>query len=220
MKLSQRARRLLPLLTMSAAFSFSLLIPSGTAVRAVLSRAVHKRTAYTIVWQVTDYDANGKPTPVYTETRYVASNGNWRSTRYYTDGKREELFAEVGRGVFAAKSNKLHFLSGHNPSMAELTLEGFQKAPGYVRSENVMGLLTVVQRPANDPEGSRMEGYRALSLNGDFIKIIFYGATTTVQEPVSLVLGEPDPALLKIPSDLPVDTKNYEQLHGSRAKPN
>lgn len=193
---------------------------AGLAVRAVLSRSVHKRTAYTIVWQVTDYDANGKPTPVYTETRYVASNGNWRSTRHYTDGRREDQFAEVGRGVFAAKGAKLHFLSGHNPSTAELTLEGFQKAPGYVRTENVMGLLTVVQRPANDPEGSRMEGYRALSLNGDFIKIIFYGATTSVQEPVSLVLGEPDPGLLKIPSDLPVDTKNYEQLHGSWAKPN
>lgn len=195
-----------------------LALVAGIAVRAVLSRTVYKKTPYTIVWQVTDYDANGKATPVYTETRYVASNGNWRSTRYYTDGKREELFAEIGRGVFAAKPNKVHFVSEHNSSTVELTLEGFQKAPGYERTENVMGLLTVVQRPANDRQEVTMEGYRALSLNGDFIKIIFYGPVTTVKEPVSLALGEPDPALLKIPHGLPIDTKNYEQLHGSWAK--
>jgi len=194
-----------------------LALAAGIAVRAVLSRSMHKRTAYTIVWQVTDYDANGKATPVYTETRYVASNGNWRSTRYYTDGRREDQFAEVGRGVFAAKGNKLHFVSEHNPSTTELTLEGFRNAPGYVRTENVMGLLTVVQRPANDIEKTTMEGYRALSLNGDFVKIIFHGPTTTVQEPVSIVLGEPEPALLKVPTDLPIDTKNFEELHGRLA---
>lgn len=194
-----------------------LALVAGISVRAGLSRSTHKRTPYTIVWQVTDYDANGKATPAYTETRYVASNGNWRGTRYYTNGKQEDLFAEVGRGVFAAKGKKLHYLSGHNPYMAELTLEGFQKAPGYLRTENVMGLLTVVQRPANDLEETTMEGYRALLLNGDFVKIIFHGPTTTVQEPVSIVLGEPDPALLRVPQDLPVDTTNFEKLHGSLA---
>ncbi len=193
-----------------------LALAAGIAVRAVLSRSMHKRTPYTIVWQVTDYDDNGKATPVYAETRYVASNGNWSGTRYYTDGRREDLFAEVGKGVFVAKGNKLHYQSEHKPSTAELTIEGFKKAPGYLRTENVMGLLTVVQKPANDLE-TTMEGYRALSLNGDFIKIIFHGPTTTVQEPVSIVLGEPDPGLLKVPKDLPIDTTNYEKLHGPLA---
>ena len=210
MKLSHRA-------CLFPSLMIVLALVAGIAVRAVLSRSMQKRTPYTIVWQITDYDANGKATPVYTETRYVASNGNWRGTRYYTNGRQEDIFAEVGRGVFATKGKKLHYLSGHNPYTAELTLEGFQKAPGYVRTENVMGLLTVVQRPANDLDEITMEGYRALSLNGDFIKIIYYGPVTTVQEPLSIVLGEPDPALLKVPVDLPVDTTNFEKLHGPLA---
>lgn len=192
-----------------------LAMGAGIAVRAVLSRVPqHKLTPYTIVWQATEYDHQGRPTPLFTETRYVASNGNWRSIRYYTDGGRDETFAEVGRGVFARGRDKLYFLSEHSVPSMELTEEGFRSAPGYIRTEKVLGLLTVVQRPENDLEG-RMEGYRALSLGGEFVKIIFRDPTrTTVQEPVSIVFGEPAPDLVTGSKGLPIDTSDFERLHG------
>jgi hypothetical protein len=198
-------------------FTLIVLLAMGTgiAVRAVLTRVPqHKIAPYTIVWQTTEYDRQGKATPISTETRYVASNGNWRSIRYYGDGRKDETFAEVGRGVFAVGRDKLYFLSEHSIPSMEVTLEGFKSAPGYVRTEMVMGLLTVVQHPANDLEG-RIDGYRALSLGGELVKWVSRDATvTTVQEPVNIVLGEPASDLLTTPKGLPIDTSDFNKLHG------
>lgn len=165
--------------------------------------------AYTIVWQVTDYDARGNGTPVYTETRYVSSSGKWRSIKEYSDGKREEVFAEVGRGVFAKRDQKLHFLSGYAP-LPLRNAAGFMKSPNYLRTETVLGQLTVVVKPVNDFDGN-FEIFFAPSLNGE-IKTISRGEVTTVKEPVSLTFGQPDPTLLKTADDLPVDYNHYNEL--------
>ena len=189
---------------------------AGVTTKKALNQTKQvKRPAYTIVWQATHYDAAGRATPDSTETRYVSSSGNWRSVRQYADGKIDETFAEVGRGVFSKKGQKLHFLSQSSPKPV-LTEEELKKSSDYLRTENVLGHLAVVIK--SERGDIRSEVYRAPALGGDDIKIVFYrGATTIVVEPVSLVFGEPEPALLKLPEGLPVDYKHYEKLHGKRS---
>ena len=187
---------------------------AGIAARTLMQMRENRHPAYTIVWQSTAYDATGQATPMYTETRYVSSNGNWHSVRQYADGRTEESFAEVGRGVFVKQGDKLHFLSNHMLPPKRV-LEGYLKSPDYLRTETVMGQVAAVIKTNNDPDG-RFEIFMAPSLNGE-IKHIDHGDITIVKEPVSLIFGEPDASLLKMPApNAPVDYKNYEQLHGAR----
>lgn len=186
---------------------------AGITARTVLNQTTRReRPAYTITWQVTAYDAKGEATPLYLETRYVSSNGNWRGVKQYPDGKIEEMFAEVGEGVFVKRGEKMHFLSNHRLPPAR-TVEGFLKSPDYLRTETVLGQTALVLKPANDHEG-RFEMFYAPALDND-IKTIYRGARTTVQEPISLVFGEPDAALVKMPKGLTVDRTNYERMHGT-----
>ncbi|HYG12293.1 MAG TPA: hypothetical protein VD835_20290 [Pyrinomonadaceae bacterium] len=171
-----------------------------------------ERPAYTITWQVTAYDAKGEATPLHLETRYVSSSGNWRGVKQYPDGKLEEMFAEAGEGVFLKRGEQMHFLSNYSLPPAR-TVEGFLKSPDYLRTETVMGQTALVLKPANNQEG-RFELFYAPILNSD-IKTIHRGARTIVQEPISLIFGEPDAAQVKMPKGLPVDRTNYERLHGS-----
>ncbi len=178
-----------------------LAISIGIVTQIALSGAKENtKTAYTIVWQVTDYDAKGNGTLVYTETRYVSSSGKWRSVRDYPDGKSEETVAEVGRGVFAKREEKLHYLSGYSP-LPLRNAEGFVKSPNYLRTETVLGQLAVVVKPANESDG-RFEIFFAPSLNGE-IKTVSYGQVTTVKEPVSLTFGQPDPLYSRVPTTCP-----------------
>jgi len=189
-----------------------LIAAAGAAARVAYKSTHPERPAYTITWQVTAYDAKGAATPLYMETRYVSSSGNWRGVKQYADGKVEEMFAEVGEGVFLKRGEKMHFLSNHRLSPTR-TVEGFLKSPDYLRTETVLGHTALVIKAANDPVG-RTEFFYAPILNSD-IKIIFRGGRTTVQEPISLIFGEPDAALVKMPKGLAVDRTNYERMHGT-----
>jgi len=186
---------------------------AGITARAILNKTTRlERPAYTITWQVTEYDAKGEATPLYTETRYVSSNGNWRGVRQYPNSKVEESFAEVGEGVFVKRGEKMDFLSNHRLPPAR-TVEGFLKSPDYLRTETVLGHTALVLKPANEHEG-RFELFYAPVLDSE-IKTIHRGARTTVQEPISLTFGEPDVALVKMPKGLAVDRTNYERMHGT-----
>lgn len=192
---------------------FVIVFVAGITARTALNKTTRpERPAYTITWQVTAYDAKGEATPLHLETRYVSSSGNWRGVKQYPDGKLEEMFAEVGEGVFIKRGEKMHFLSNYSLPPAR-TVEGFLKSPDYLRTETVLGHTALVIKAANDPVG-RTEFFFAPILNSD-IKIIYRGAQTTVQEPISLVFGEPDAAQIKMPKGLAVDRTNYERMHGS-----
>ena len=186
-----------------------------TTKKALTQTKQVKRPAYTIVWQATQYDAAGRATLDHTETRHVSSSGNWHSVRQYADGRIEETFAEVGRGVFLMKGQKLHFLSQSSPPPV-IDEEELKNSSGYLRTENVLGHPAVVIK--SERGDIRSEFYRAPALGGDEIKMVFYrGATTIVVAPVSIVFGEPEPALLKLPEGLPEDYTHYERLHGKRS---
>jgi hypothetical protein len=187
----------------------------GVVTRMNFTRSMqNKKTAYTVVLQATEYDASGKGTPVYTETRYASANGNWYSIRLYADGRNDETFALIGRGVYAKVGSKLNFLSDYDAPTPMMSLEKLQKSPNYVRTETVLGQEAAVLK-TGDPNNV-IELYRAPSLGGDIIKMVRHAGseTVTVLEPLSLTFGEPDASLLKMPN-LPVDRTHFEELHGN-----
>lgn len=192
---------------------------AGVGARTALDHvSKNRRPGYTIVWQTTDYDADGKATPYCTETRYVSSSGRWRDLKQCVDGRNAETFGEVGRGVFVKRGQKLDFLSAYAKPAPFVTEEELRNSPTYLRSEAVLGYATIVVKAGNEVEDGS-EFFRAPALGGDIIKTVFPSpdGRKTVREPVSLMLGEPDAKLLKMPDrDLPVDYKHYEEMHGPR----
>lgn len=83
-------------------------------VKAAVNKA-QKRVAYTITWKAEDHFDDGRVVDVYTETRYIASSGEWHSLRQMTNGVTLETFAEPGRGIFvvdhAAKKTRIQLVS-------------------------------------------------------------------------------------------------------------
>jgi len=193
---------------------------AGVATRAILSRtAKNKRIGYTIVWQTTHYDADGRANTYETETYYMSSTGTWRSVKQRPDGKRKEIFGEPGRGVFAKRGQKLDFLSGYEVQRPIVSEEELRNSPNYLRMETVLGYTAIVTKAANAIDDST-EYFCAPILGGDIIKIVSkeVGGGKTVMEPVALTLGEPDAALLKTPQGMPVDYKHFEEIHGPALK--
>lgn len=188
----------------------AVLFGLGFAARTALNQT-ENRPAYTIVWQETTYEPSGAAIPESVETKYVSANGNAYSLRRYADGKTEEMFWIVGKGVFLKRGTKLHFLSDWHAQPLR-TAEMMKNNNRYVRSENVLGLPTVVISAQKDVEGHD-EFFFAPALNSE-IKMVMHGPKTIVKEPVSLVFGEPDPKLFKFPEELKIDYSHYEQLHG------
>jgi hypothetical protein len=211
-----RKRRLLLLVSL-----ITIAGVAGAVTHTAYNRTAQKKQLpYTVVWEETAHDTEtGKATLRHTETRYVASNGNWRSIKRYADGKTEDMFAEVGRGVYVQRKDKMIFLSNHSLPGMVVTAEGFRNSPDYLRTETILGLEAMVMKPMNEPPG-RNEAYRVPALGGDFIKTISYGKITLVKEPVSITFGEPDAALVKMPDGLPVDRSHFEKLHGTPANNN
>jgi hypothetical protein len=184
----------------------------GLVTRTALNQT-SKMPAYTIVWQETVYDASGRGTPESVETKYVSASGNSYSIKQYADGKTEEMFSLVGRGVFLKRGNKAHFLSDCN-IIPPRSAEGVKNKNHYLRTDTVLGQTAIVINPPNDSDG-HLELFFAPALNTE-IKSILHGPRTIVKEPVSLIFGEPDPKLFRFPVELPVDYSNYERLHGRR----
>lgn len=188
----------------------SVLVTIG--VKVVMSRRAPRQVPYTIVWRVTTSDANGNAEEEYTETRYVSSNGNWRTIKQYPDGQTQEGFAEVGRGVFAIspKHQKMFFLSGHDVSKADA--ESLRRSPNFVRTETILGYTAYVSKQVRT--GTTLEVYRVPELDGAQVKHLFNnGSSTVVFEPVSLTPGEPPADKLRH-KEYPMDNGVYTQTHG------
>lgn len=181
-------------------------------VKVAMSRRAPRQVPYTIVWRVTTTDANGNAEEEYTETRYVSSNGNWHTIKQFPDGQTQEGFAEVGRGVFAIspKHQKMFFLSGHD--LSKVDAESLRRSSNFVRTETILGYTAYVSKQVR--EGTTLEVYRVLELNGAQVKHIFTnGSSTLVFEPVSITPGEPAADKLKH-KEYPMDSGVYMQMHG------
>lgn len=161
-------------------------------VKAAVNQAP-KRVAYTITWKAEDHYDDGRVVKAYTETRYVASSGEWHSFRQMANGVSLETFAEPGRGVFVVdhKAKK----NWHEAPYTVKTQEAGKRYRGtdYVRSELVLGYDTDVVKA--ERAGKRFEFYQAPGLNTDTIKQTERAATyTRIIEPVSITVGEPSSA--------------------------
>jgi hypothetical protein len=196
-----------------------LVVVAGTAgfgARTLLnSFAKEKRPAYTVVWQATDYHSDGKVELRYTETRYVSATGNWRGVRQYPNGKSDETFGEIGRGVFVHRGKKLHFLSEYAAPRQLLSEAQLRTSPNYLRTDTVLGYDAIVVSSGNRPR-TCSEFYKVPAFGGEVIKTVMCHneeGDKTVLEPISIVLGEPDASFLKRPADLPVDYEHFDQTH-------
>jgi len=171
---------------------------------------------YTIVWQGTEYDESGAVVNQYTETRYKARDGRWYSVRRFPDGRRQETFSVPGEGVFARGKDRLFFLSeAVKEPPALVTEEEARKSPFFMRSEEVHGLKTYVIKSGS---GGRDEVYRAPALNYDSVRRVERGENGNILmtvEPVSIVVGDPDPSVFKA-ADLPVDRSFHEKKEKMR----
>lgn len=76
-----------------------VMVTAGVFARTAF-RTRAKFRPYTIVWRVTDYDAQGNATLRYTETRNVDSAGRWHNVKAFAEGGREVSFREPGQGLF------------------------------------------------------------------------------------------------------------------------
>jgi hypothetical protein len=199
-----RKKILLLALLIVAAFSVGILARNAQSAK--------RHVPYTIVWQVTSYDERGKATPAFVETRYVSASGSWRSIKRFPDGRVAEMFCDVGRGTFnySPGQQRLTFMSDCQPRQIMSVDEWRQtlrQSPQFTDVETVAGqeayLMTV---------GDRLKVYRSPALNGEDIKVIFLlnGKTSSVFEPISLTMGEPDAAMLQH-VDLPVDYAPYQK---------
>lgn len=190
-----------------------VMVAAGVFARTVL-RAHAKFRPYTIVWRVTDYDAQGNATFRYTETRYADSAGRWHNVKALAEGGREVSFREPGQGLFIEDEKVNHYVSGAPFEPQSTTLEEWHKSPQFVREDTIAGLPVAVTRVSNRPGDPVLELYHAPDLNNDIVKVVATQPNLTwVEEPVSLDLSEPDPSVFHHP-DLPTDTKAYEKMHG------
>lgn len=202
-------------------FLLVILVVGGAAAAGVLARTQLKGRGgefkpYTITWQMTDYDESGAVVGQYTETRYTAHDGRWYSVRHFPDGKRQETFSVPGKGVFVRGKEKLMFLSeAPEGPPRTYTEEQVSKSPAFVRTDEVLGLQVIVIKTG---PGERTEVYRATGLNYDWVKRVERGEDgnlRSIAEPVSIVMGDPDPSVFK-PVDLPVDRSFYEKKENMR----
>lgn len=199
----------------------TVLVASVAATAGVLARTqLNKRGVefrpYTIVWQGTEYDESGAVVGQYTETRYKARDGRWYSVRRFPDGRRQETFSVPGEGTFARGKDRLFLLSGASKEPpAGGTEEEARKSPVFLRAEEVHGLKAYVIKFG---PGGRDELYRAPELNYDSVKRVERGENGNIRmtvEPVSIVMGDPDPSVFKA-VDLPVDRSFHEKKEKMR----
>lgn len=202
----------------------TVLITCAAATAGVMARTqLKKRGAefkpYTIVWQGTEYDERGAVVGQYTETRYKARDGRWYSVRRFPDGRRQETFSVPDKGVFVRGKDRLIFLSeASKEPRAVVSEEEARKSPSFLRSEEVQGLKTFVIKSG---PGGRDERYLAPELDYDPIRRVERGESGNILmtvEPVSIVMGDPDPTAFS-PVDLPVDRSFYEEKERMRQQP-
>jgi hypothetical protein len=161
-------------------------------VKAAVNTA-QKRVAYTITWRAQDHYDDGRVVEAYTETRYVASSGEWRGLRQMANGVSLETFAEPEKGVFVVDHavKKIWHASPYTVKTPEAGKR--YRGKDYVRSELILGYDTDVIKA--ERAGKKFEFYQAPGLNGDTIKQTERAANfTRIIEPVSITVGEPSSA--------------------------
>lgn len=207
-------------LTVVLALVLGVLVLMLVRRRAAQTAAASHRIGYTIVWQTTGYDLEGKFRPIELETRYVSAQGNFRSVKHsLVNGMEKVWFGEVGRGEFFVKpkEKQLDYVSPLGRPIWR-TMETLKASSKFNRIEQVAGYEAAVMRLHVDgePEDTYSDVYYAPGLNGELIEIVGMdeGKPASITEPIAIVKGEPDPNNLKH-DEYPVDTTHYQEMHGA-----
>lgn len=190
----------------SLILSIAMVILSGLPGRGQQVAAVAPGYTAEFSASVQETDS-GKSTVVYTETRWVSANGNWRSRQQLADGRTVEKFGEPAQGVFKVDHQEKRvlrqgpFIKRNGPNVLS---SGNTK---HISSEIVAGLQTEVFQ-VSFPNGEAFL-YRAPQLGDDVVKIIRKDKKRTFTlEPTHIQVGEPAAEQLHHPNYPAVDNKH------------
>jgi TonB family protein len=153
--------------------------------------------AFTMVMQVTDYDAKGDALSSRTWTSYHTASGDWRSVGN-SGGYEVATIYRRGRGVYTsnARTGVLLKDSDRAPGCPIRTAEQLRRDPRFARVETVLGFEAYVMSERL-PVGYLMETFFVPDLGGGtpFKRVYtFDSGRRIVEEPISIILGEPSPA--------------------------
>ena len=148
-------------------------------------------TPYVLQTKATDYYDDGRVVEAYKETRYVYSNGNWRSIRRFQNGFVEERIGVVGRGVFSVdKMAKKLWLRTPYPTNAVAPDLSERASRSRGRKIKVLGYSAIVMRIRQGDRTTLMA--RAPTLNGEIIGSVERGSGfSRVVEALSITPGQP-----------------------------
>ena len=159
-----------------------------------VNSAASNFTPYTIILRAVDKFDDGRINEVYTETRFVAGKDYWKSIKRFPNGKIVESFCDL-RGIFVIdQENRKLFFQGSPVLKLLKTDKPTHQNP--LRTDNLLSYNVVIDE--FQQENIDVKLYRAPTLNHALIKeIVHRKGVTRVVEPLSIVVGKPDPQLLK-----------------------
>lgn len=181
-----------------------------SAPAASQQKATHP--AFTLVSRVTVKRPDGK-LEVSESIRHVSSDGGVRDTSKNADGSvSSDYLYEAGRGGFYVRSKDRALVKafGKPPEASGEpmpTAESLRADPRFAGTEQLLGYTTYIIRKTHQARAVRdRDEYYAPELGWTPLKTVRYsgGAKFVVSEPVSVVFGEPDTALMKSPEDYEV----------------
>ena len=194
-----------------------LFLSSLTGAGFIVSRAHHAQSkqGFTLRITQTAYPADHAAIVSATKIRYQKADGNWRMETTYANGRLDVGFGQLGRGVFHVneKNQRLDYLS--EASARDVTEDSLRKMQGFVGEEMILGFKTFHIHSDAPESGQYVDSYICPALQGYPLRIVSgdLKGNKTVFETNQVILGEPS---FTVPN-YPVDTTQYEQIHGTGA---
>jgi hypothetical protein len=190
--------------------------------RHVQAATMHPHsTGFTLITRQTIYTAGEEPLVRSIATRYVSATGAWRqvATLFNRDGS---AAADIGFripnvGVFHLRGTTPMFLSPASPSLGNgFSGEMLRTSKDFNREDSIAGYRALVIRYAGPSAKLNSQNYTEDWIIPEFGPTIFKGisrseTTTDVMEPVQVIVGEPDGALVQGRLDSPVSFAQFEK---------
>lgn len=159
--------------------------------------------AFTMTVRTTAYAAGGQAISSSIATRYDSASGDWRFVREVGGYEMATLYRR-GRGVYYANSRtQLTFkVSAHAPGCPLRNAEQLRNDPKFIRTENILGFEAYFLRQQFPGSDFVMETSFVPELGGGipFKRVYSYDdGRRIVEEPLALVMGEPQAADLSGP---------------------
>lgn len=182
-------------------------IGAGTFIRWQVKAQKKPHPAFTFVSKTTVYDLENGKQSTDQNVRYASSTGSYREIQTRPDGKIREYFFQKGVGHFNVNHEKRQLVQNKKVSPnveppSPSTAEELRSNPRFQRTEAILGYTAYVHRIMNEETGEPLVDIYMTEELGDLpIKVVEYsrGNVKMLIEPISVILGEPDPSLLREP---------------------